>query len=294
MVGSVPTATPSAATVRKLVPSSHRMVTWATSKKQNDLCLDSADVISFNEYPGWYTESLATVNQTWAAFANWSHTHFPNKPFLIAETGAGAIYEWDSNVTKVRDNYTFSAGALAAGHDLTSSIETWASAMKTCNASAACAGFTFESTDAQPTTAVKGYFKSEANVNSDASWTSWVKGSADVGLKWTQQYQATVVKADIRSALSLDLVSGISVWQFNDINADPSDFDGHQHNQTCKPCEYPAPYDASTPMNCSFISVACFRPGGENHKGVLDFWRRKKRAFFAAKELYTTTGDSSV
>ena len=52
--------------VRALVPPSHRLVTWASSAKQNDKCFDAADVLSFNEYPGWYTESFEQVNATWA------------------------------------------------------------------------------------------------------------------------------------------------------------------------------------------------------------------------------------
>lgn len=38
-----------AAEIRTLVPSSHRLVTWASSAKTHDHCLHSADVLSFNE-----------------------------------------------------------------------------------------------------------------------------------------------------------------------------------------------------------------------------------------------------
>ena len=87
---------------------------------------------------------------------------------------------------------------------------------------------------------------------------------------------------------AIERISGISVWQFNDIKADPSDFHpgpGPQ-KQVCKSCTYSTAYDASTPMNCSSISTSCFRPGGENHKGVLDFWRREKPAFTETAAKY--------
>ena len=32
------------------------MVTWASNKKELDVCLHYADVVSFNDYPGWYHE----------------------------------------------------------------------------------------------------------------------------------------------------------------------------------------------------------------------------------------------
>ncbi len=34
------------------------------------------------------------------------------------------------------------------------------------------------------------------------------------------------------------------------------------------------------PPICDYIDVNCSRPGGENNKGVVDFWRRKKDAFY--------------
>lgn len=33
---------------------STRLVTWASNRQEKDLCLENADVISFNDYPGWY------------------------------------------------------------------------------------------------------------------------------------------------------------------------------------------------------------------------------------------------
>ena len=52
--------------------------------------------------------------------------------------------------------------------------------------------------------------------------------------------------------------------------------------QLCGPCEY---LPGVTPPTCGYISTSpCgeqkrVRPGGINHKGVVDFWRRKKDSY---------------
>lgn len=43
------------------------------------------------------------------------------------------------------------------------------------------------------------------------------------------------------------------------------------------------------PPTCGFINVSVcdgHRPGGENHKGVIDFWRRPKQAYAVVQEKY--------
>ena len=279
----------SADAVHALMPTSHRMVTWASSQKEKDACLEAADVLSFNDYPAWYTASLPEVGATWAAHSAWAAQHFPQKPFLISETGAGAIYEW-KNKTKMLDNYTVYSAALAAGNDLTTKNVTWDGAMSFCNHTASCMGFTFDSTDQRPSTPVKTYFKNSSHVNMDDSWTAWIKG-AGPSPRWSQQYQAEVVTADVSAALAVERISGIAVWQFNDIKADPSDFHPRPgpQKQQCKSCTYSTHYNPAAPMNCSSISTSCFRPGGENHKGLVDFWRREKLAWTAAKNLFKST-----
>ena len=265
------------------MPSSHRLVTWASSSKTKDLCFPAADVLSFNEYPGWYTESFDTVNATWYNFATWSKQHFPDKPFLISETGAGALYEWRNQTAgPMMMNYTVEIGAMAAGSDLDSRNCTWLEAVQHCNTTSACYGFTFEAVNATPSSEVlKVYFKKgRVNINTDPRWHSWVKGVAPPP-KWSQEYQQDLVEADVESALSLwPLVTGITLWQFNDIKAD----DGA--TRACHTCTYSTPYDPSTPMNCSYITASCWRPGGENHKGLVDLWRRPKLAFGRVKALY--------
>jgi hypothetical protein len=48
------------------------------------------------------------------------------------------------------------------------------------------------------------------------------------------------------------------------------------------------------PWDCAYISTSCGRPGGENHKGSVDFWRRKKPVFDEVKKLYTSASDVRV
>ncbi|KAB8294453.1 glycoside hydrolase family 2 protein [Bifidobacterium avesanii] len=68
-----------------------RPVSSATCKFHRDICLDLPDVVSWNMYPYWYERRTATdmVSETHA----WSAEHGgEGKPFLVTETGAGAIY----------------------------------------------------------------------------------------------------------------------------------------------------------------------------------------------------------
>ena len=68
-----------------------RPVSSATCKFHRDICLDLTDVVSWNMYPYWYERRTASdmVSETHA----WSAEHGgAGKPFLVTETGAGAIY----------------------------------------------------------------------------------------------------------------------------------------------------------------------------------------------------------
>eukprot|EP00117_Sycon_ciliatum_P029762 scpid38042/ scgid23617/ Beta-glucuronidase; Beta-D-glucuronoside glucuronosohydrolase len=78
------------------------LVSWASNKKQSDVCLDNADVVSFNSYPGWYGDSgdyslqdqLGTVAPAILEEASWAAVN-QKKPFIKSEIGAGAIPEWE-------------------------------------------------------------------------------------------------------------------------------------------------------------------------------------------------------
>lgn len=169
-----------------------RFRTWADNNEMKSQCLEHASLISFNSYPAWYDKpNLSHPAEHWSAAAQAVHSSFPGKPFVISETGAGAVFEWANNVTDAR---------------------------------------------------------------------------------WTQKYQTEVITRDVDVALKNEHISGITLWHFFDFKGN----DGAQ--STCGPCDY---LPGIEPPTCGFINVSCDRPGGENHKGVVDFWRRPKQAYAA-------------
>lgn len=179
-----------------------RFTTWANHKGLNDQCLEHASLIAFNDYPMWYS-SVAPA-EAWNHLANAvragaskSGNHTLGKPMVISETGAGGIYEWDSNTT------------------------------------------------------------------SD---------------KWTLNFQTQVISEDVDVALANDNISGITLWHFFDFKT-KDDAENNTH------CDYiPDVY----PPNCSYIEIT-HRPGGVNHKGVLDFWRRPKPSYQIVAAKYNAT-----
>lgn len=70
---------------------STRFVTWASKSKMQDRTLEFADIISFNDYPGWYDASLGEIPAVWQSYADWSRRHHPGKPFLVGEVGASGL-----------------------------------------------------------------------------------------------------------------------------------------------------------------------------------------------------------
>ena len=104
-----------------------RLVSWASnrvnasigwSRGLPDLNLHLADVVSFNWYPGWYECHVPgalhpptpagpnclppTPEKWWQDKAEWAANAWPQKPFLISETGAAGIAGWH-NGTAIQD-----------------------------------------------------------------------------------------------------------------------------------------------------------------------------------------------
>lgn len=84
----------------KLIKSldSSRPVTFAClgSHIGTDICLDLVDIVSFNIYPRWYQDISVKENlENLKDFVN--NAGGANKPLLISEIGAGAIYGYRSN-----------------------------------------------------------------------------------------------------------------------------------------------------------------------------------------------------
>ena len=184
-----------------------RFGTWASNHGLNDVCLEHASLVSFNSYPGWYSGvgDLSDPKRTWDKNADGVASGATKsggaatlgKPFVISETGAGGIFEWDANAT-------------------------------------------------------------------DA--------------KWTLTYQTEVIGRDVDAALANEHVSGLTLWHFFDFKTDDS-----TENNTA--CDY---IPKTFPPNCSYVEINN-RPGGENHKGVVDFWRRPKPAFEVVAAKYNAS-----
>lgn len=88
-----------AGALRALDPS--RLVTFASMHPFDDVNLDLVDVVSINCYPGWYAKdkelvapSTEIVPQLNAIRASLAERGLGDKPFLVSEIGAGAIYGW--------------------------------------------------------------------------------------------------------------------------------------------------------------------------------------------------------
>ena len=92
--------------LRELDPT--RPLTFASNHPFDDVCYDLADVISVNCYPGWYVGEIeeipANLDEIMAHVDGAQGQ--ANKPLIIAEIGAGAIYGWrDWNETRWSEQY---------------------------------------------------------------------------------------------------------------------------------------------------------------------------------------------
>jgi len=99
---------------------------------------------------------------------------------------------------------------------------------------------------------------------------------------WGQPYQVVVLTNTIKTILSHPRSSGLTLWVLFDFKGN----DGAQGQ--CGPCDY---YPGT--HNASYINVECdgkcklsCRPCGDNHKGTLDYWRRKKLVYEDVKTLF--------
>ena len=95
-------------------------------------------------------------------------------------------------------------------------------------------------------------------------------------IKWSLQYQSQVLLADVTVFLMNQNLSGLTLWHF-------FDFKGNDDATEYGPCDYLPDID---PPVCGYIDISDHRPGGENHKGVVDFWRRPKPSYYIVMALY--------
>ena len=80
--------------IRSLDPT--KPVTFASCKHYKDLCLDLVDIVCFNLYPKWYSD--VSCEEDIAKCLEYVRSHGgENKPFIVSEIGAGAIYGYRTN-----------------------------------------------------------------------------------------------------------------------------------------------------------------------------------------------------
>lgn len=107
--------------------------------------------------------------------------------------------------------------------------------------------------------------------------------------KWTIPYQTEIIREDVTTAIGNPNISGICLWHFFDFKVDDKWQMGHPH------CDY---LPNVSPPTCGYIKVntstAGGRPGGANHKGVLDFFRRPKPSYAIVGALYANVTSTTI
>ncbi len=80
--------------LRKLDPT--RPVTFASNKREEDICLDLVDIVSWNRYDAWYSGAPEDIEPAIRKILRWLHSPRSGggrgKPVIMSECGAGAIY----------------------------------------------------------------------------------------------------------------------------------------------------------------------------------------------------------
>ena len=84
-----------AAYVKKAVDFVHRidptrLVTFASDRRERDVCFDYVDVIAINEYFGWYYGTIYDVGPA----LDKVHAKWPSKPIIVSEVGCGSVLGW--------------------------------------------------------------------------------------------------------------------------------------------------------------------------------------------------------
>jgi len=91
----------------------------------------------------------------------------------------------------------------------------------------------------------------------------------DTAVKWTLEYQTNTITQGVEIAIKNSNISGIALWHFFDFKVDDK-WENKTH------CDY---LPGVEPLTCGYIDMGNERPGGANHKGAVDFFRRPKPAF---------------
>jgi len=107
-------------------------------------------------------------------------------------------------------------------------------------------------------------------------------------VKWTLKYQSEIVSQDVETAINNQNISGIALWHFFDFKVDDQ-WENNTH------CDY---LPGVVPLTCGYIGVDTTkpsgRPGGANHKGSVDFFRREKPVFCLVASKYKLVTKNSA
>ncbi len=92
----------------------NRIVTYATSRAMTDISLEYCDVISINQYEGWYQGGI----DTWEGFIEGFHKRaeslcISHKPIIMSEFGAAAVYGHRSFDTEIRWSEDYQARLIS-------------------------------------------------------------------------------------------------------------------------------------------------------------------------------------
>ena len=92
----------------------NRIVTYATSRAMTDISLEYCDVISINQYEGWYQGSI----DSWDGFVDGFHKRaeslgLSEKPIIMSEFGAAAVYGHRSFDPEIRWSEDYQARLIS-------------------------------------------------------------------------------------------------------------------------------------------------------------------------------------
>lgn len=82
------------AEVHRLDPT--RLATFASDKREKDVSMGPEDIISVNEYFGWYYGKLDDVGP----MLDRMHRKYPDKPILVSEFGSESVDHWDPKTAR--------------------------------------------------------------------------------------------------------------------------------------------------------------------------------------------------
>ena len=79
--------------LRELDPT--RALSYTSTRPAKDLCFDLVDIVAVDVYPGWYHDRPQDIPEVLDEVAETVDSRgFADKPLMIAEIGAGAIWGW--------------------------------------------------------------------------------------------------------------------------------------------------------------------------------------------------------